>query len=101
MSALPSCTEHHSKLATTLQETRSRHKSLAVVWLDLANDYGNVYHNLTQFNLSHNYGPPQFTAVIESPCPGISARALAQDWSPLVSLQRLEFSKGTLYQWGC
>ncbi len=47
MPATPGCIEHHCKRARILKEARSRHRSIAVAWLDLANEYGSVDHSLT------------------------------------------------------
>ena len=44
------CIEHHAKL-TILRNARSKHTSLVVCWLDLANTYGSVHHSLINFSL--------------------------------------------------
>lgn len=45
------------KLLTIIEETRKKHKSLVVYWLDLANNAfgGSVHHNLIHFTLKHYY----------------------------------------------
>ena len=53
MPSVPGCVEHYVKLATAVSEARSLHKSLCVCWLDLANAYGSVHHNLISFSLQH------------------------------------------------
>ena len=47
------CTEHHIKLLCVIEEARQKHKSLAVCWLDLANAFGSVHHQLIRFSLEH------------------------------------------------
>ena len=51
MTATPGCLEHQSKLASIIQDARTKHKSLAVCWLDLANAYGSVHQSLIDFSL--------------------------------------------------
>ena len=55
--AISGCTEKSIKLATTLREAHSKHCSISVCWLDLANAYGSVHHGLIEFSLQH-YGAP-------------------------------------------
>ena len=50
---IPGCTEHQFKPATAIQEARKKHRSLTICWLDLANAYGSVHHQLIQFTLRH------------------------------------------------
>ena len=43
----------YTKLATAVNEARTCHKSLCVCWLDLANSYGSVHHDLIKFSLKY------------------------------------------------
>ena len=61
MTTIPGCTEHHVKLSSILTEAHSRHRSLAVCWLDLPNAYGSVHHSILEFSLRHYHAPPQFS----------------------------------------
>ncbi len=65
MPATPGCIEHHCKLARILKEARSRHRSIAVAWLDLANAYGSVDHSLIQFSLNHYHAPSKFSSIVD------------------------------------
>ena len=47
----PGCSEHHLKLLAILREAQKRRKSLCVCWLDLANAFGSVHHDLIAFSL--------------------------------------------------
>lgn len=58
MFATPGCLEHQSKLAHIIRDARNKHKSLAVCWLDLANAYSSVHHQLDDFSLRHYHAPP-------------------------------------------
>ena len=58
------CTEHHFKLLSIIDVTRKKHKSLAICWLDLANAYGTVHHDLIQFSLRHYHAPEQLVSIV-------------------------------------
>jgi len=53
MPEMPGCIEQSTKLAAALHEAHSKHRSLAVCWLDLSNAYGSVHHDLIHFTLKH------------------------------------------------
>ena len=46
MPSIAGCTEHQLKLCSVLSEAQSKHKALAVCWLDISNAYGSVHHSL-------------------------------------------------------
>ena len=78
------CWEHMSMVWNALQDARRRGKSLAVLWLDLANAYGSVPHQLIKFAL-RRYGIPQFwIELIFSYYDGLWGRSFADkvcsDW---------------------
>ena len=50
--------EHTSMVWSALQDCKSTRKSIAVLWLDLANAYGSVPHQLIAFAL-RRYGVPE------------------------------------------
>ena len=43
---VPGCVEHAYRIWSDLQEARREKKSVSVVWLDLANAYGSVPHDV-------------------------------------------------------
>ena len=89
MPTVPGCTEHHLKLSSILSEAQSKHKALAICWLDLANAYGSVHHSLIQFSLRHYQAPPQFLSILQSLYSGLNAKVITPDWeTPLVSLEK-------------
>jgi len=53
------CVEHTSGLTQLLHEARINHKNLTVVWLDMANAYGFIPHQLIQEALKHYHVPEQ------------------------------------------
>ena len=63
---VPGCTEHHLKLLSILREARKKHKSLCICWLDLANAFGSVHHDLIRFSLQHYHAPQVMVDMISS-----------------------------------
>ena len=89
MPSIPGCTEHQLKLCSVLSEAQSKHKALAVCWLDIANAYGSVHHSLIQFALQHYHAPPQFISILQALYSELNATVITKSWNtPLVSLQK-------------
>ena len=89
MPSIPGCTEHQLKLCSVLSEAQSKHKALAVCWLDIANAYGSVHHSLIQFALQHYHAPPQFISILQALYSELNATVITKSWdTPLVSLQK-------------
>ena len=84
MPTVPGCIEHQFKLSSLIAEAQSKHKSLAVCWLDLANAYGSVHHALIQFSLQHYYAPPQFLSILQALYSGLSATIMSDGWETLL-----------------
>ena len=85
---VPGCTEHQWKLATIIHEARKKHRSLAVCWLDLANAYGSVHHQLIHFTLNHYHAPSKLTNTVASLYSGLNATITAEGWTtPVVPLE--------------
>ena len=51
------CWEHISMICNTIKDARTSQKSLAILWLDLANAYDTVPHKLIEYALK-KYGVP-------------------------------------------
>ena len=60
------CEEHQLKLASVISDANQNQRSLTIAWLDLANAYGSVSHQLIQFALSHYHAPREFLALVSS-----------------------------------
>ena len=89
MPSIPGCTEHQLKLCSVLSEAQSKHKALAVCWLDITNAYGSVHHSLIQFALQHYHAHPQFISILQALYSGLNATVITESWdTPLVSLQK-------------
>ena len=88
MTATPGCLEHQSKLASIIQDARTKHKSLAVCWLDLANAYGSVHHSLIDFSLQHYHAPTELRLMVQALYTNLSASIITAEWStPVIPLQ--------------
>ena len=60
----PGVTEHQVKLGAIIKAAKRSKQSLAIAWLDIANAYGSVHHNLIQFAMAHYYAPPEFCQLL-------------------------------------
>jgi len=60
------CVEHTSALTQLLHEARINKKNLMIVWLDLANAYGSIPHQLIQEALQHYHVPEHARSLIRS-----------------------------------
>ena len=78
---VPGCTEHHLKLLTILREAQRRRKSLCVCWLDLANAFGSVHHDLVAFSLAHYHAPPEMIRLVSNLYDGLTAVISTDKWT--------------------
>ena len=60
------CVEHTFSLQELLRDAYEHRRSIVVAWLDLANAYGSVTHNLIQFALEWYYIPLSARKIIFS-----------------------------------
>lgn len=60
----PGCVEHASMIWEQIQTAKREKKDLHVVWLDLANAYGSVPHQLIAFALDFFYIPVNIKTVM-------------------------------------
>ena len=49
---VPGCLEHSFTLMEALKEAKELNRQIVISWIDLANAYGSVHHNLIQFALN-------------------------------------------------
>ena len=71
---VPGCTEHH------LDARRNQKNIITVCWLDLANAFGSVHHNLISYALWHYHLPAHFIHAIQSLYTGLSAVISTKQW---------------------
>ena len=60
------CMEHTAILSQLIREAKAEKKGLVVVWLDIANAYGSIPHNLIQLALKKAHAPEGFCKLVES-----------------------------------
>lgn len=53
MPGVSGCMEHTAILSQLIREAKAEKKGLGVVWVDIANTYGSIPHNLIQIALNH------------------------------------------------
>ena len=51
LAGMPGCLEHSFALSEALKNASEHQRQIVVTWIDLANAYGSVRHNLIQFAL--------------------------------------------------
>ena len=73
MPSVPGCIEHYTKLAAAINEARACHKSICVCWLDLANAYGSVHHELIKFSLRFYHAPSKLLDTVGNLYTNLSA----------------------------
>ena len=64
--AVSGCMEHTAILSQLIREAKAEKKGLVVVWLDIANAYGSIPHNLIQLALRRAHVPENFCKLVES-----------------------------------
>ena len=73
------CWEHIKMVWAALKEAKSKHLSLATIWLDIANVYGSIPHKLIIFAL-HRYGvSPKWIHLIKTYYSGIFSKLFSQE----------------------
>ena len=78
---IPGCLEQYEKLMAIINEAHRKHRSLTVCWLDLANAYGSVHHQLINFCLHHYHAPKPFLDTITCMYSNLSATVTSKSWS--------------------
>ena len=80
----PGCWEHTSMIWSALKHCKNSNKSLAVLWLDLANAYGSVPHQLIIFALRRYRVPEKIIGLVLKYYWGLwgrsSSRVASSDW---------------------
>ena len=86
---VPGCVEHFQKLSAMIEDAHKKHRSLVACWLDLANAYGSVPHQLISFCLKHYNAPQSFLESVADIYDGLSAVITTKKWSTApVSLRK-------------
>ena len=65
----------------TIREAQRRRKLVCVAWLDLANAFGSVHHDLIAFCLAHYHAPQQTTQLVSELYGGLSEFISTKSWT--------------------
>jgi hypothetical protein len=82
------CLEHTAIVTQLIREARENKGDLAVLWLDLANAYGSMPHNLVEFMMKRYHMPEDIQQLITNYYDGFRMRFTASNFT--TSWQRLE-----------
>jgi len=64
LAGMPGCIEHTFGLLEALRDAKDSYRQIVLTWLDLANAYGSVRHNLIQFALNWYHVPNHIQQLI-------------------------------------
>ena len=64
LQGMAGCVEHTFSLHHLLKDAFQHHRQIIVSWIDLANAYGSIMHNLIQFALEWYHVPVQIREII-------------------------------------
>ena len=77
---VPGCVEHAFALWEALREAKDEARSFVISWLDLANAYGSVMHNLIQFALNWYHVPTGIQQLIYDYYEKLRAKVTTKEW---------------------
>lgn len=81
MESLHGCRENHLMLTEMMREAKHQQRNLTLCWIDLANAYGSVQHNLIFLALEHYHLPAHFVRLIKNMNFSLSVLILTNSWS--------------------
>ena len=81
LQGMAGCVEHTFSLHHLLKDAFQHHRQIIVSWIDLANAYGSIMHNLIQFALEWYHVPVQIREIIFNYYECLCAKVVTKDWS--------------------
>jgi hypothetical protein len=78
---VPGCIEHSFALFEALRKVKGDTRAIVLSWIDLANAYGSVRHNLIQFALNWYHVPEHIQGLIFNYYEKLCASVTTKDWS--------------------
>lgn len=81
LSGIAGCVEHSFMLFEALKEAKEETRQIVVTWIDLANAYGSVRHNLIQFALDWYHVPKRVQALIFNYYEKLMAKVVTKEWT--------------------
>lgn len=93
---LAGCIEHPFALYEALRDAFSNHRSICTLWIDLANAFGSVRHNLIQFALEWYHVPKHIRDIILNYYELLCASIVTPDWSTMFFMYDLGCFQGCI-----
>jgi hypothetical protein len=81
LSGISGCVEHTFMLFEAMKEAKEAKRQMVVAWLDLANAYGSVRHNLVQFALEWYHVPKRICKLVFDYYEKLMAKVVTKGWS--------------------
>ena len=81
LSGIAGCVEHSFMLFEALKEAKEETRQIVVTWIDLANAYGSVRHNLIRFALDWYHVPKRVQALIFNYYEKLMAKVVTKEWT--------------------
>jgi Reverse transcriptase (RNA-dependent DNA polymerase) len=81
LTGVSGCLEHAFALMEALREAKTLQRQIVVTWIDLANAYGSVRHNLIQFALNWYHVPKIVQQLIFDYYEKLVAKVITKNWS--------------------
>ena len=88
-------------MSAVLDDAKDRLKSICISWLDLANAYGSVRHNMIQFALKWYHVPKSMCELIYNYYDKIFAQVHTKDWISCWFALATGAPQGVLHQQSC
>ena len=81
LAGMPGCIEHTFTLLEALRDAKESHRQIVITWLDLANAYGSIRHNLIQFAVNWFHVPKLIQELIFDYYEKLCAMIFTNNWS--------------------
>jgi hypothetical protein len=81
LSGIAGCVEHSFMLFEAMKEAKEEQRQIVVSWIDLANAYGSVRHNLIQFALDWFHVPKKIQKLIFNYYEKLMAKVKTKEWT--------------------
>ena len=81
VAGIPGCIEHAFTIWDAIQEAKKTKESLNVVWLDLANAYGSVPHELLMKAMDFFYIPQEVQSIMKEYYDNFRMRSSTEDFT--------------------
>ena len=81
LSGIAGCVEHSFMLLEAMKEAKEDQRQIVVSWIDLANAYGSVRHNLIQFAMEWFHVPKEIQKLIFNYYEKLMAKVKTKEWT--------------------